>query len=206
MMPASGGTMSESNPWDYHPHLERDAIIAVAGLIARGRSDALFRHDESVGDDSWTLGCRAFQFARFQLSEAAGTSGFEWLSIMDPSKQFIFKIGDVPVRFYRGEADDPNSRTLRQTFSELSQLAFVFGKEDAAALAYRFAVETDFDGSITGIKFVGLRGENSVFSWDVPYLEAVSLPMATPATEGVDLPKPQVRITGSDHDKKLKSA
>jgi hypothetical protein len=194
--------MSDSNPWDYHPHLERQAIIAVAGLIAQGRSDALIRHDETIGDDGWTLGCRAFQFARFQISKAAETAGFEWLSIMDPSKQFIFKIGDVPLRFYKGEADVPSDRTLRQTFSELNQLAFVFGKEDGAGVAYRFAIETDCDGSITSIRFVGLRGESPVFCWDVPYLEAVSLPLATPATEGVDLPKPEVRVPGAGQDRK----
>lgn len=198
--------MSESNPWDYHPHLERVAIIAVARLIAQGRSDALIRYDEAIGDDGWTLGCRAFQFARYQISKAAQTVGFEWLSILDPSKQFIFKIGDVPVRFYKGDADDPSDRTLRQTFSELNQLAFVFGKEEGADLAYRFAVETDLDGSITNIKFVGLRGENPVFCWDVPYLEAVTLPHATPVTEGVDLPKPEVRVPASDQDKKARPA
>lgn len=198
--------MSESNPWDYHPHLQRDVIVAVAGLIAQGRSDALIRHDETVGDDEWTLGCKAFQYARFQILKAAGTAGFDWLSIMDPSKQFIFKIGDVPVRFYKGEADEPSGRTLRQTFSELNQLAFIFGKDDGGGLAYRFAIETDFDGSITSIKFVGLRGESSVFCWDVPYMEAVGLPLPTPATEGIDLPKPEVRVPGADQDTKANPA
>lgn len=198
--------MSESKPWDYHPHLTRDALVAVAGLIAQGRSDALIRHDETIGDDGWTLGCKAFQYARFQISKAAGVEGFEWLDIIDPTKQFIFKIGDVPVRFYKGEADEPSDRTLRQTFSELNQLAFTFGKEEGAGLAYRFAVETDFDGAITSIKFVGLRGENPVFVWDVPYTESVTLPPAAPATEGVDLPKPEVRVPGSDEAAKTKPA
>lgn len=112
----------------------------------------------------------------------------------------------MPVRFYKGEADDPSDRTLRQTFSELNQLAFVFGKQDGGDLAYRFAVETDFDGSITSIKFVGLRGDSPVFCWDVPYLEAVGLPPGTPATEGVNLPKPAVRIPGSDPDEQARPA
>lgn len=190
--------MSESKPWDFHAHLTHEALVAVAGLIAQGRSDALIRHNEEIGDDSWTLGCSAFQFARFQIKKAAGASGFEWLAIIDPTKQFIFQIGDVPVRFYKGDADQPSDRTLRQTFSELNQLAFTFGDEKGAGLAYRFAVETDFDGAITSIKFVGLRGESRVFVWDVPYTEAVSLPPAAPATEGVDLPKPEVRVPGAD--------
>jgi hypothetical protein len=192
--------MSDSKPWDHHTHLTHERIVSVAGLIAQGRNDALIRHDETIGDDGWTLGCRAFQFARFQISRAAQIEGFDWLTIMDPSKQFIFKIGDVPVRFYKGEADEPSDRTLRQTFSELTQLAFTFGGEEGGTLAYRFAVETDFDGGITSIKFVGLRGESPVFVWEAPYAEAVSLPTATPATEGVELPKPAVRVPGGDED------
>ncbi|MCF8506676.1 MAG: hypothetical protein K9G59_17345 [Caulobacter sp.] len=198
--------MSESKPWDFHAHLTHEALVAVAGLIAQGRSDALIRHNEEIGDDSWTLGCSAFQFARFQIKKAAGASGFEWLAIIDPTKQFIFQIGDVPVRFYKGDADQPSDRTLRQTFSELNQLAFTFGDEKGAGLAYRFAVETDFDGAITSIKFVGLRGESRVFVWDVPYTEAVSLPPAAPATEGVDLPKPEVRVPGADEIAKTEPA
>lgn len=194
--------MSDSKPWDHHPHLTHDAIVAVGRLIAQGRSDALIRHDETIGDDGWTLGCKAFQYARFQIAKAAETSGFEWLTIMDPSKQFIFKIGDVPVRFYKGDADEPSERTLRQTFSELSQLAFVFGREDGAGVAYRFAVETDFDGAITSIKFVGLRGDSPVFVWDVTYTDAVSVPPATPPTKGVDLPKPEVRTPDAGHGAK----
>lgn len=198
--------MSESKPWDFHPHLTDDALVAVAALIAQGRSDALIRHNEEIGDDGWTLGCSAFQFARFQIKKAAGSANFEWLAIIDPTKQFIFQIGDVPVRFYKGDADQPSDRTLRQTFSELNQLAFTFGDEKGAGLAYRFAVETDFDGAITSIKFVGLRGESRVFVWDVPYTEAVSLPPAAPATEGVDLPKPEVRVPGADEITKTKPA
>lgn len=198
--------MSESKPWDYHPHLTHYAIAAVAGLIAQARSDALIRHNEAIGDDGWTLGCSAFQFARFQITKVARTAGYEWLTIMDPSKQFIFNIGDVPVRFYKGEADEPSDRTLRQTFSELKQLTFIFGHEEGAGLAYRFAVETDFDGAVASIKFVGLRGDSPVFVWDVPYTEAVTLPPASPATEGVDLPKPEVRVPGADLSAKSQPA
>ena len=66
--------MSESKPWDYHSHLTHEALVAVASLIAQGRSDALIRHNEEIGDDSWTLGCSAFQFARFQITKAATTA------------------------------------------------------------------------------------------------------------------------------------
>lgn len=194
--------MSESFPWDFHPDLTHDRLVSVALLIAQGRNDALARHNPAVGDNGWTLGCSAFQFARYQIRGAAEAAGYDWLTIIDPTMQLIFKVGGVPFRFYKGEAGAPSDRTLRQTFSELRQLSFAFGEEKAGDLAYRFAVETDDEGSITSIKVVGLRGEDPVFSWDVPFHEAVSHPAATPPTTGVELPKPEVRVPGADEQQK----
>ncbi len=194
--------MSDSLPWDLHPDLTRERLIAAALLIAQGRWDALSVHNPALGDNGWTLGCKAFQFARFQITRRAGLEGYEWLEIVDPTMQLIFNIGTVPFRFYKGEADAPSDRTLRQTYSELAQLSFAFGDEKAGDIAHRFAVETDDDGAITSIKVVGLRGELPVLIWEVPYHEVVSHPEATKPTEGVELPKPEVRVPGSDKEEK----
>jgi hypothetical protein len=175
----------------------------VARLIVRGRNDALDRFDPSLGDDGWTLGCRAFQFGRFRVLEAIESGDHPWLTALDRTKQLVFKIGEVPVRFYRGPADEPNQRTLRQSFPELQQLAFGFASEaEGRDLAFRFAVETDFDGSITSVKFVGLRGEMPVLCWDIP----LTAPPArfylfdTKPAEGVELPPPTVRVPGRQKD------
>ena len=113
--------------------------------------------------------------------------------------QFVFAIGGVPVRFYRGEPDEPNARTLKQSYSELHQ-ASLFGPEELIQLApeplYRFAIETDLDGSITAITFVVLDGDAPALTWRVPLDERVTKvsPLWVAGSDGVDLPAPAVGI------------
>lgn len=195
--------MADQLPWKYHTDLTRERLMKVAALIVAGRNAALERFSPSVGSNGWTLGCEAFQFGRFRISAAAGSDGYEWLFIVDPSMQFVFKIGEVPVRFYKGAPDEPSERTLRQSFSELKQLSLSFPKvSKGSELAYRFAVETDFEGEVINIAFVGLHGEIPVLVWNVPLDESrgtlVTIPQSLP--EGDDLPKPTVRVPGADKE------
>jgi hypothetical protein len=191
-------------PWEIHPDLTRDRLVAIGRLITRGRSDAVMWQNTEIGDDNWVLGCRAFQAARYQIISTAETEGFEWLEVVDPSKHLIFKIGGVPVRFYRGLAEEPTTRTLRQTFPELEQLALVFPGDERQDLAFRFAVETDVDGTVAVMRFVGLLGENAVLNWPVPLEGAkVSVFPVAPPAEGVELAAPVVQIPSADADDAL---
>lgn len=192
--------MSKNYPWDYHPDLTAERLATVARLIVEGRQAAVERFDEEAGDNGWSLGVRAFQFVRARILRNAENNNLPWLSIIDRTLQLIFKIGEVPVRFYKGEADEPTDRTLRQSYSELRQLNFVFDEgNEGRDLTYRFAVETDIDGSVLAVKFVGLRGETAVLNWDVP-LDGDSLAIGTvgrEATESVELGAPPVGVRGS---------
>jgi len=184
-------------PWEHHTALTRDRLITVGKLIEQGRNDALDRFDPERGCTGWTLGCEAFAFQKHQIEMAA--INLDWLEILDPTMQFVFSIDGVPARFYRGEPDDPNARTLRQTFSELEQLS-LFGAEELAKLTvaplYRFAIETDFDGAIAAITFVVLAGEEPVLTWRVPLDDAVIKvsPLWVAGSEGVELPAPRVEV------------
>jgi hypothetical protein len=165
-------------PWEHHPALTRDRLITIAQLIQRGRNLALDRFDPNVGCTGWTLGCEAFAFQRHQIIEAA--ADIDWLEILDPTMQFVFSIGDVPARFYRGEPEEPNTPEP----------------------LYRFAVETDLDGSTAAITFVILGGETPVLTWSIPLDEPVTKvsPLWVEGSEGVELPAPSVGV----HIKKKK--
>ncbi len=191
-------------PWEHHAALARDRLITVGKLIERGRNHALDRFDSSVGCTPWTVGCEAFAFQKFEIEAAAIEE--EWLDVLDSSMQFVFSIGGVPVRFYRGEPDDPTARTLKQSFSELRQLS-LFGADELVTLtaepAYRFAIETDVDGALTAITFVVLAGETPVLTWQVPLDEAVTKisPLWIEGSDGVELPAPMVGIPAAKKKK-----
>jgi hypothetical protein len=100
---------------------------------------------------TWSVGCRAFAFGRHRLKRAAASGDHPWLEGLDDSAHFVFVIGSnghgVPVRFYRGAADEPTDRTLQRQEMEVQQLSLALG-EAATDLAFRFAVETGEAGRV----------------------------------------------------------
>jgi hypothetical protein len=160
-------------PWDIHPALSEDRLRLCARMLANARRDAMAMASYELGDDAWSVGCRAFAFGRHRLQRAAASGEYPWLEVLDDSAHFVFVIGSngngVPVRFYRGAADEPTERTLRQQELEAEQLSLALGEEAASGLAFRFAVETDAGGRVERVVFLALRGEDRVECfWPVP--------------------------------------
>jgi hypothetical protein len=157
-------------PWELHPALTEERLTAAARLLARGRADAIAFADPWAGDDAWSIGCRAYAFTKHQLARAAEGGRYPWLGVLDETHHFVFLIEGVPVRFYRGDAEDPSKRTLRQQESEAEQLALALGADGADGLMFRFAVETEPEGAVRRIVFLALRGEAGRVEcfWPVP--------------------------------------
>ena len=192
-------------PWDHDPVLIEDRLIEIGRLITAGRNHALDRYDPSVGCDAWTVGCEAFKFQCFQIETAS--YDLPWLEVLNSSMEFVFSIGGVGMRFYRGEPSEPHERTLRQSFSELAQMS-LFAEEELAksgqTILYRFAVETDIDGSITQISFVVLSEGQPLIIWPIPLDQPVIgiAPIRPERAEGVVLPFPKVSPKKGDTKKK----
>jgi hypothetical protein len=146
-------------PWELHPSLTEERLTAAARLLARGRTDAIAFADPWAGDDAWSIGCRAYAFSKHQLARAAEGGRYPWLGVLDETHHFVFLIDCVPVRFYRGDAEDPSKGTLRQQESEAEQLVLALGSDEAEGLMFRLAVETEPDGAVRRIVFLALRGE-----------------------------------------------
>ena len=182
-------------PWEHNRELTADRLIQVANLIVAGRNAALDRNDPSLGCDPWTIGCEAFAFQKFRIYEAA--EHLDWLEILNPNMEFVFAIGGVPVRFYRGDPAEPHERALRQTFAELGQESLFADDElmrDEVSILYRFAVETDLDGSLAQISFVALAGATPLLTWPIPLGTPVIrvAPLRATKSEGVEIPSPRV--------------
>ncbi|WP_043838326.1 hypothetical protein [Muricoccus aerilatus] len=106
--------------------------------------------------------------------------------MLDETHHFVFLIDGVPVRFFRGDADEPSKRTLRQQESEAQQLALALGSGDEAeGLMFRLAVETGEEGEVTRVVFLALRGEKGRVDcfWPVPGIN--DAPAAEPQPRGV---------------------
>ena len=83
---------------------------------------------------------------------------------------FIFLIEQVPVRFYRGLAEDRTVRTLRRHEAEAQQLGLALGDTLAGGLVFRLAVEANATGGVERVVFLALRGEegHGECAWPIP--------------------------------------
>src|SRR3954447_15037712 len=194
MQPAAKPPARPRLPWDFHPALSEDRLRICARMLANARRDAIAMASYDLGDDPWSVGCRAFAFGRHRLKRAAASGDFPWLEVLDDSAHFVFVIGSnghgVPVRFYRGAADEPTERTLRRQEREVQQLSLPLGEAAAEDLAFRLAVETGEAGRVERVVFLALRGDDRVECfWPVP----LELPAAA-----ADGPAVQLRLIADD--------
>lgn len=179
-------------PWDIHPELKKERIIEVARILRDVRHDALPDHDPMKGDTNWGLGTRVSERSWHALREAVDQH--HWLRIINPGKHFIFSIGGVPFRFYRGRPEKPNSRMLARQYQEIRQhqIAFQFYQENTEYF-WRFAVETDIFGEVFRVVVAQVSEQGDVkMMWEVPLSEKVSALGSTtaPKPSGVELPPP----------------
>ena len=132
---------------------------------ARCRSGGSLRNGRRHG----SVGCRAYAFGKQRLKRVAEFGTHSWLRVMDDSHHFVFLIDQVPVRFYRGMADDPTARTLRRQEAEAQQLGLALGDEMAEGLIFRLALEADAKGGVDRVVFLALRGEegHAECAWSV---------------------------------------
>jgi hypothetical protein len=195
-------------PCDCHFDLQDDRLQLLAQFFASTRSALVALHDPISGDDSWALGCRGFARWRNQLLNKAKSGEWPWLGIINPGKKFIFSIGSVPVRFFKGSINRIPTRTLVYNFNECAQLSLAFpdGGNDYGALKWRFAIETDHFGEPSSVIFAALSGEgedaNVVFHWKIPFeMESQCIELGSIRTDDmVELPAPAVEIPLTEKD------
>ncbi|MCQ8278052.1 hypothetical protein NFI95_06280 [Acetobacteraceae bacterium KSS8] len=157
-------------PWEIHPSLKEERLKVCARLLAAARADAVRLAQPRLGDDGWSVGCRAYAFGRKRLREAADKGSHPWLSIRDSSNRFIFRIGEVDVRFFRGSAEEPSRRVLRRYGEEARQMALALSVDITAGLVFRFALEVDEAGGTERVVFLALHGEDGHAEclWPIP--------------------------------------
>jgi hypothetical protein len=163
------GVIPERLPWAFHPALTEERLRFCARLLANARRDAVALAAYEMGDDNWSVGCRAYAFGKQRLRRVAESGAHAWLKVMDDSHHFVFLIDAVPVRFYRGLADDPTARTLRRQEAETQQLELALG-DAGTDLIFRLAVEANATGGVERVVFLALRGEEGRAEcvWPVP--------------------------------------
>jgi hypothetical protein len=190
--------MDNLPPWTLYPSLTSDRLGIVARLIADVRHGAVLLHQPDAGDNNWSLGCRVYARTCRAIMEAS--QHYDWLTIIeDTGLHFVFALGGLPLRFYKGEPDKAPARSLRRNLPEIHAHQFsLFGEQASPRVdeILRIAVETDSNGEaerITLVQLVEDEGEGEVLnSWAIDF---DSMPTVVPIEkirEGVALPPAKV--------------
>ena len=151
--------MNTFEPWVKYPPLQHERLSEIASIIRKARRGALLLHDAAEGDNAWSLGCRMYVRTCHALKVAAAR--LDWLTIVPEAQalRFTFAIGSVPLRFYKGPADETPNRYLETTYAELNQQQMAFEFEGLPCLdrVVRIAVETDVSGDVSQVSLVELE-------------------------------------------------
>jgi hypothetical protein len=185
----------DRKPWESHPELTAERLLAVSEVLRDVRHEALPYHEIEKGDTNWGLGTRVSERSWHALREAV--SDYPWLKIIDPGRHFVFAIGGVPLRFYRGAPEKPNKRTLARQYQEIRQhqVAFEFFQERTEYF-WRLAIETEPTGEVLRIVVAEMSERGDVRSqWEVPLERKISALGSVSANKpaGVELPPPQIK-------------
>lgn len=163
--------MNDLKPWDIHPELQEERLVHLAGVMQYVRNDSLLGHEPEKGDTNWGLGCKNHERTCYAISE--DVKNHSWLDLIETGLHFVFSIGGVPIRFFRGDAEKPNPRYLNRRDSEIEahQYAFSFEERLAASqdLIWRLAIEVFATGEVMSVTLVQVSEEGDVsYKWDVP--------------------------------------
>ncbi|WP_043366701.1 hypothetical protein [Belnapia sp. F-4-1] len=183
-------------PWDFHPALTEERLRICGRMLANARRDALAMASYELGDDPWSVGCRAFAFGRHRLERAASSGDYPWLEVLDDSAHFVFVIGGngngVPVRFYRGAAESRPSAPSSGRRSRFNSSPWRWARRQLRGWPSAWRSSTDGAGRVDRVVFLALRGEDRVECfWPVP----LELPAAAAAAAGAGV---QLQLIADD--------
>jgi hypothetical protein len=156
----------------------------IAKILRDTRNNALKEYKPNDGDGRWSLGCRIYERTANMISAAAEDGLLPWLTVIEPPLEFVFGVGDVPVRFYKGDADAAPGNHLKCAISEQMALGLVF-KDSKVHLIWRFVVETNDAGEAETIYLLGLTNAGVVeCKYEVPPDDTIVFMTPPPRTGG----------------------
>lgn len=189
------------DPASLHPALTTERLQKLGKLILQARHSALEDHHPEKGDDAWSYGCTCYSRSKFVIASHAGRVGWEWLSVISERPEFIVGIDGVPLKFYKGEPDDPPVRAFQQRPREFD--AYQLELENMAAApqeVLRLIVCTDSVHQVDSIWLLRLSTDGEIRDrYKLPIQPSDVRAFDAPKT-GVEVPKATVQMRRDEAD------
>ena len=164
--------MDTFEPWIAYPPLTQIRLSTIATLLRDVRHETVDKHESTDGDSEWSLGCRVYSRSCFAITQAA--ANYDWLRILNEREvlRFTFAIGNTPLRFYKGNADDPPGKYMETTFAELNQQQLTLEIDGISLrnVVLRLAVETDEARLASRVILVEMNESGSITNtYEIPF-------------------------------------
>jgi hypothetical protein len=164
--------MDTFEPWVAYPPLTQIRLSTIATLLRDVRQETVDKHESTDGDSEWSLGCRIYSRSCFAITQAA--ANYDWLRILNEREvlRFTFAIGNTPLRFYKGNADDPPGKYMETTFAELNQQQLTLEIDGISLrnVVLRLAIETDAARLASRVILVEMNESGSITNtYEIPF-------------------------------------
>lgn len=173
-------------PADLYPAFRWERLIALGELAWEART---YVSTHAVPADSVCgIGLRGWEHTKHAIIKAAAKEHADWLSVTDSGAKFRFKADMMPIRFCRGDHDEPLPK--KYAFAdpvEQEQIELAFGAVNHPTTEgfFRLLIDADKQGTPLGIYLVLANLDGGVrISWRIPRASAQSgaTPIVIPQT------------------------
>lgn len=192
-------------PWEISPALLPDRLQALAVAAQQARDGVIDLRDDR--DDAWCCCCRAYTWTRAAFGAVQRGVGASWMRTRSSGLAFTFYVGNVPMKFYRGKAEQPKTSSLRSGVREMlaqSRLDFLEEEiqgEGNAGWFWLMAIDTDVDGRVLDVVVFQANANRDIRNeWSVPLdgrVVAVST-VSDVRRDGVDQEPADIGIPGEE--------
>src|SRR2546428_5962080 len=103
----------DKKPWELNPAFTEERLVFLAKQLLEIRAAALALQQPEKGDSSWVLGCRVYEWQRYQLSVNALRGDYPSLAAGALThRQFDVEVGRHRRDIFRGMSDDTDPRPI----------------------------------------------------------------------------------------------
>jgi hypothetical protein len=127
------------HPSEAHPDLTQRRLALLASIAKKVWKKVQRAHRPLEGDGPWGFGCRFNERMRSALLTLSVAQS--WIRVIEDGLHFVFCIGAVPARVYRGKAGRPKGNYLTRRIKEVAEQQLAFPFHEQAKWLYRFAIE-----------------------------------------------------------------
>ena len=200
-------------PWEIESALLPERLQAIAVEAKTVRNMVMDLRVEGR-DTPWCLGCRAYSWLCGALGDMSMREDRQWLRTKASGLEFTLYIGGIPLKFYRGKAEEPKSNSLISGVREMlavQRLDFLEQEiiQESEGWCWLLAIDTDVDGRVLEVVILQANKRGEIrHPWSIPLdgrVVAIA-PVSDVRREGVDqapapigLPGDEIRVA-SDTD------